>query len=65
MNQLGGAEAKFDTPQALLARVDESSKAGSYEEFISLFSDEGVRDLAGSMLMQAVMQTSIDELSRS
>ncbi len=57
-------KAKFDTPQALLARVDESSKVGSYEEFISLFSDEGVRDLAGSMLMQAVMQTSIDELSR-
>ncbi len=57
-------KAKFDTPQALLARVDESSKAGSYEEFISLFSDEGVRDLAGSMLMQAVMQTSIDELTQ-
>ena len=56
--------AKFDTPQALLARVDESSKAGSYEEFIALFSEEGVRDLAGSMLMSAVMQTSIDELTQ-
>ncbi len=56
--------AKFDTPQALLTRVDESNKAGSYADFIALFSNEGVRDLAGSMLMQAVMQTNIDELSR-
>ncbi len=61
---LTNSPAKFDTPQALLARVDESSKAGSYEEFLALFSDEGVRDLAGSMLMSAVMQSSMDELAR-
>ncbi|MFM2219961.1 MAG: hypothetical protein RL240_4279 [Planctomycetota bacterium] len=55
---------KFDTPQALLARVDECSKNGSYEEFVSLFSDEGVRDLAGSLIVSAMQVTTVTELAK-
>ena len=55
---------EWNTPQTVLARIDECNKSGSYDDFIALFSDEGVRDLAGSVLMQAVIQTNIDEATR-
>ncbi len=56
--------AKFETPQELLARVDECSNNGSYEEFVSLFSDDGVRDLAGSLLVSAMQMTTMSELAK-
>jgi hypothetical protein len=55
---------QFDTPQALLVRVDECSKNGSYEEFVSLFSDEGVRDLAGSLIVSAMQVTTMTEFAK-
>lgn len=55
---------RYLSPQELLDAVEQRGKSGSYEDFATLFNDEGVRDLAGSLLMQAVMQTSIDDLSR-
>jgi hypothetical protein len=46
-----------DTPQELLAAVGQYGNGGSYEDFVTLFSDEGVRDLAGSLLMSASVVT--------
>ncbi len=54
--------SKFDTPQALLSRLDECSKNGSYEEFVALFTDEGVRDLAGTLMLSAMQLTASVEL---
>ncbi len=56
--------ARFDTPQALLARLDECSKNGSYEEFVTLFTDEGVRDLAGCLLVSAMQMTAMVDLAK-
>jgi hypothetical protein len=58
------ATRQFATPEELLNAVEQYDQGGAYEAFITLFSDEGVRDLAGSLLMSAVMQTNIDELVR-
>jgi hypothetical protein len=58
---LGNSLPQFDTPQALLDAVEQHGKSGSYEDFVKLFNDGGARDLAGSLLMQAVMQTSIEQ----
>jgi hypothetical protein len=54
----------YASPQELIDAVEQHGKSGSYEDFVKLFNDGGARDLAGSLLMQAVMQTSIDDLSR-
>jgi hypothetical protein len=61
---LSKSPPQLDTPQALLARVDECSNNGSYEEFVSLFSDEGVRDLAGSLIVSAMQVTTVTELAK-
>ena len=52
---------QFATPQELFDAVDQHGKSGSYEDFVKLFNDGGARDLAGSLLMQALMQTSIEQ----
>lgn len=56
--------SKFDTPQALLARLDKCSQTGSYEEFVALFTDEGVRDLAGSLMVSAMQMTAMADLAK-
>lgn len=55
---------RYSSPQELLDAVEQRGKSGSYEDFATLFNDDGVRDLAGSLLMSAMMQTSMDELVR-
>ncbi len=62
---LSNSLPQFDSPQALLSRVDEHGKSGSYEDFVTLFNDEGVRDLAGSLLMSALQLTGSVDLAKN
>lgn len=56
------AMPNLSTPHELVAAVKEYGRSGSYEDFVTLFSDEGVRDLAGSLLMSAMQLNGSVEL---
>ena len=56
---------QFATPQELLDAAEQHGKSGSYEDFVTLFNDKGVRDLAGSLLMSALQLTGSVDLAKN
>ncbi|MBL8817851.1 MAG: hypothetical protein JNL58_17630 [Planctomyces sp.] len=50
-----------ETPEVLIARLNECGRNGSYKEFVALFTKEGIRDLAGSLMMSALQLNGLEE----
>jgi len=56
---------RYPSPKELLDAVEQYGKSGSYEDFVTLFNDKGVRDLAGSLLMSALQLTGSVDLAKT
>ncbi len=56
--------ANLGSPKELLDAVEQHGKSGSYEEFVRLFNDEGIRDLAGSLLLSSMQLTGSVDLAK-